>query len=158
MARGQAHGRNRRVHFLIEITLSLSPVSPGHTEQCLRRLHHIPPQTKLTVLGHAWRGTRLLALSGRIRPRTSMMAEQENRNSDCPLPFPGPWQVLQFNREMRRHEASMSQCLRSLSCLQNVTLGLQRPRTRNPLLGGLSGWARPGRGFARRHDCCRNWQ
>lgn len=150
------HGRCKRVNFLIEITSSLSPVSPGHTEQCLRRLLHVPPKPNslsLATLG----GRCLMTLSGRIRPRTSTMAEQEHKNSDCPWPFPGPWRVLQFNRELRRHEALMSQCFRSLSCLHNVTLSLQRPRTQNPLLGGLSGWAHPVRGFARRHDCCRNW-
>lgn len=77
-----------------------------------------------------------------------MMAEQENKNSDCQLPFPGPWQVLQFNREMRRHEALMSHCLRSFSRLQNETVF----RGRGPeilfseacLAGLTQAWGLPG--------------
>lgn len=116
------HTADTRVNLLKGRTLSHSPVSTGHTEQCLREPPSHPPQTKLNVLGHTW---------------TSMKAEQENKNSDCQLPFSGPWQVLQFNREMSSHEALMCQ-LRSLSGLQTVTFGLQRPRTQNSILRGLS--------------------
>lgn len=46
-----------------------------------------------------------MTLSGRILPGASVMAEQENKNSNCQLPFPGPWRVLQPEREMRRQQS-----------------------------------------------------
>lgn len=89
-----------------------------------------------------------MTLSGRIRPRASVMAAQENKKiANCLSQDPGGY--CNLTGEMRRHEAWMSHFFRSLNGLQGVALSLQRPRTQNPILEVLSAglsqaWGLPG--------------
>lgn len=153
--RARHTGDTTKSNFLIGIiTSSLNPVSREHTEQCLMVPLSHSPQTKLNFLVYAWVGC-LMTLSGRVRPGASTMTEQENKNPNCHLPFPGPWWVSQPDRETRRCEVWRLHRLKSLSGLQNVTLSLQRHGTRNPILRGLArltqAWGLP------QDRRCRNW-
>ena len=92
----------------------------------------------------------LMTLSGRILPGASVMAEQENKNSNCQLPFPGPWRVLQPEREMRRQQSvDVALCKEPWLFAKCDTQVFRGPGPPNPILGVLSvglsqAWGLPG--------------
>ena len=91
-------GATTKSKSLLGITSSLNPVSRGHTTHRLMGPLSHSPQTTLHFLVSAWMGC-LMTLTGRVRPRASVTAEQENKNPNCQLPFRGPcWGVATRQR------------------------------------------------------------
>ena len=93
-----------------------------------------------------------MTLSGRIRPRASVMAEQGNKNSDCQLPFPGCWWVLQpdrGNEETRSVDVALLKEPQRFARCDTQSSEAQDPKSHSR---SLVCWTQPGTGSARRQD------
>lgn len=126
----------RESNFLIVpvITSDLSPASRRHSEQRLSVGPPRPPQTKLSVSGLAWMGM-LNDIIWKDPPQDFNDGRARKRTLKLPPALPRTLAGIAVDREMRRREALMSHCLRSLSGLQNVRL--QDPKSHSQRSGWL---------------------